>query len=217
MSAEDYLPPRVRSVAGLRDAARGCQGCALFARATQTVFGEGKSRRPSIMLVGEQPGDAEDLSGEPFVGPAGGVLDRALEQVGLDRRELYLTNAVKHFKWEPRGKLRLHKNPSAREVAACRPWLMAEIAIVKPSVIVCLGATAARALLGPAVRVGKDRGTIVPGPDGTRVLVTVHPASIIRVRDAQERHRAHQQFVDDLRLAAEDGGEPFPTNRETPV
>jgi DNA polymerase len=203
MTAEEYLPARARSVSALRDAARECQGCDLFARATQTVFGEGKARHPAVMLVGEQPGDVEDRTGHPFVGPAGALLDRALESVGLERRALYVTNAVKHFKWEARGKLRLHKNPSAREIAACRPWLLAEIDAVGPDVIVCLGATAARSLLGPAVRIGKDRGQLFPGPGDRHVLVTVHPASIIRLRDAQERHAAHDRFVDDLRVAVD--------------
>lgn len=206
MSAEDFLPVRPRGITGLREAARDCRGCDLYARATQTVFGEGRSRRAAIMLVGEQPGDAEDRSGQPFVGPAGGLLDRALEDAEIERRAVYLTNAVKHFKWEPHGKLRLHKNPSAREVAACRPWLIAEIAAVKPSVIVCLGATAARSLLGASVRVGKDRGILFPQPDGSQVLVTVHPASILRLRDPQERHAAREQFVEDLRVAASETG-----------
>jgi DNA polymerase len=201
MTAEEYLPGDVHSIAGLRAAARRCEGCDLFARATQTVFGEGKSRRAAVMLVGEQPGDVEDRAGRSFVGPAGAGLSRALDAAGLDRRALYLTNAVKHFKWEPSGKLRLHKNPSAREVAACRPWLMAEIDAIRPAIVVCLGATAVRSLLGPSVRVGENRGQVCPGPRETKVLVTVHPSSIIRLRDAQERHIARDRFVEDLRIA----------------
>jgi DNA polymerase len=153
------------------------------------------------MLVGEQPGDVEDRTGHPFVGPAGKLLDEALQTIRVDRRTIYVTNAVKHFKWEPRGKLRLHKNPSTREVAACRPWLMAEIAAIRPKVLLCLVATAARSVLGPSFRVTQQRGILQSGPDGQRVVATVHPASIVRMRDVQDRSAAFNQFVDDLRSA----------------
>lgn len=201
MSAAEYLPAGKPSVAALRAAAEHCEGCDLYARATQTVFGEGRSRTPHLMLVGEQPGDVEDRTGHPFVGSAGKLLDEALETIGVDRRTVYVTNAVKHFKWESRGKLRLHKNPSAREVAACRPWLLAEITAVRPKVLLCLGATAARSLLGPSFRVTQQRGNVQSGPDGRRVVATVHPASIVRIRDARERRAAFEQFVQDLRAA----------------
>ncbi len=201
MSAEEYVPAGKQTVAGLRAAAEHCEGCDLHARATQTVFGEGKAHTPHLMLVGEQPGDVEDRTGHPFVGPAGKLLIEALETIGVDRRTIYVTNAVKHFKWEPRGKLRLHKNPSAREVAACRPWLLAEIATVRPKVLLCLGATAARSLLGPSFRVTQQRGQVQSGPDGQRIVATVHPASIVRIRDAEERGAAFDHFVEDLRSA----------------
>lgn len=201
MSAEDYVPAGKQSVAVLRAAAEHCEGCDLYERATQTVFGEGKAQTPHLMLVGEQPGDVEDRTGHPFVGPAGKLLDEALVAVGLDRQTIYVTNAVKHFKWEPRGKLRLHKNPSAREVAACRPWLLAEIAAVRPKILLCLGATAARSLLGPSFRVTQQRGELQTGPNGQRIVATVHPASIVRIRDAKERSAAYDHFVEDLRSA----------------
>lgn len=153
------------------------------------------------MLVGEQPGDMEDRTGHPFVGPAEKLLNEALEVVGIDRRTIYVTNAVKHFKWEHRGKLRLHKNPSANEAAACRPWLLAEIAAARPKMLLCLGATAARSILGPSFRVTHQRGQSLSGPDGQRVVATVHPASIVRIRDAQERSVAFDHFVADLRCA----------------
>ncbi len=202
MSAEDFLPDHVRGIAGLRSAAAQCEGCDLYERATQTVFGAGKSRA-AVFVVGETPGDVEDREGEPFVGPAGRVLDDALERLGVDRGSLYVTNAVKHFKWEARGKARLHKTPSAREVAACRPWLMAELHVVRPELVVCLGAVAARSLLGPSSRVTELRGEIVAGPLGHRVLVTVHPASILRATDSATRHDAFERFVGDLRPVLE--------------
>lgn len=201
MSAEEYLPDRRDSIAALRSAAEHCEGCDLYKEATQTVFGQGKTRSPDIMLVGEQPGDVEDRTGAPFVGPAGSLLDQALEAVGLDRDLAYVTNAVKHFKWEPQGKRRLHKNPSAREVAACRPWLMAEIEATRPKVVVCLGAIAARSLLGPSFRVTRQRGEAFSGPHDCVVLATVHPASILRIRGPEERRVALERFVEDLRLA----------------
>jgi DNA polymerase len=201
VSADAFVPENEQSITALRAAAKHCEGCDLFERATQTVFGEGEDGAPRLMLVGEQPGDVEDLSGHPFVGPAGQLLNEALDALDVDRRSVYVTNAVKHFKWEPKGTLRLHKNPSAREVAACRPWLTAEIIAVQPRLLVCLGATAARALLGPEFRVTKRRGELVHGPDGQRIVATVHPASIVRIRNGEERQRAFVHFVEDLRTA----------------
>jgi DNA polymerase len=171
----------------------------LFVNATQTVFGAGDPRA-RVMLVGEQPGDEEDLKGEPFVGPAGRLLDRALEAAGIDRQSLYVTNAVKHFKWEPRGKRRLHKTPVQREIEACYQWLEREIEAVKPQVLVCLGATAARALLGAAFRVSTMRGQFIESPHAPFVFATLHPSALLRLRDATEREDAFKRFVDDLAL-----------------
>jgi DNA polymerase len=183
----------------LREDAKHCRNCPLWRHATQTVFGAGASRA-RVMLVGEQPGDEEDRRGEPFVGPAGRLLDRALEAAGVDRTTLYVTNAVKHFKWEPRGKRRLHKTPAQREIEACRPWLEAEIAAVHPEVICCLGATAAKALLGPDFRVSLSRGKLVKSPYAPRVFATLHPSAVLRVRDAAERAAAFKSLVRDLAL-----------------
>lgn len=185
----------------LRSAATGCRACDLWERATQTVFGEGRARS-RLMLVGEQPGDKEDLVGEPFVGPAGELLDRALEEAGIDRREVYITNVVKHFKWKPRGKRRIHQKPNREEVRACRPWLDAELAEVRPSAIVCLGATAAQSLIGPAFRVTDRHGELQPSELGPPIGAVLHPASILRMPDSTERHAAYAQFVDDLRRIA---------------
>jgi uracil-DNA glycosylase len=182
-------------------AARDCQACDLWARGTQTVFGEGGGRA-DVMFVGEQPGDAEDLAGKPFVGPAGKVLDRALQAAGIDRAAVYVTNVVKHFKWEPRGKRRIHKKPNAGEIAACRPWLDTEIELVKPRAIVCLGSTAAQALLGREFKVTKHRGEFVPSSLAPLVLATVHPSSILRAPDDETRHREMEQFTADLRTVA---------------
>ena len=193
--------PTKISLTRVRDEARGCRACDLYKHATQTVFGEGPARA-TLMLIGEQPGDAEDLSGHPFVGPAGKLLDRALADAGIDRTAVYVTNAVKHFKWEPRGKRRIHKKPRASEVGACRPWLDTEIALVKPRVIVCLGATAAQALLGSAFKVTQHRGAVVPSPLPARVLATVHPSSILRAPDDEARREELKRFTDDLRAAA---------------
>jgi DNA polymerase len=193
---EAPVPPRA-TVARLRHAAAGCRACDLWERGTQTVFGEG-AVRAEVMLVGEQPGNDEDLSGRPFVGPAGKLLDDALVQAGIDRAETYVTNVVKHFKWEPRGKRRIHSKPNAAEIKACFPWLLAEIAAVKPKVLICLGATAAQALLGKAFRVSVDRGKFVPSPLAPHVLATVHPSSILRASDDDTRHREMKQFVRDL-------------------
>jgi DNA polymerase len=199
-SAADFIPPRP-TLKRAREASKRCRGCDLWKTGTQTVFGEGPRNAP-MMLVGEQPGDAEDLSGHPFVGPAGKLLDRALADAGIDRASIYLTNVVKHFKWEPRGKRRIHKKPRASEIAACRPWLDVEIALVKPRVIVCLGATAAQALLGSAFKVTQHRGEFVESPLAPRVLATVHPSSILRAPDEAARRRETRQFTDDLRAAA---------------
>jgi DNA polymerase len=185
----------------LRAEAAECRACHLWKRGTQTVFGEGPVRA-RLMLVGEQPSSDEDLAGRPFVGPAGRLLDRALGEAGLDRSEVYVTNVVKHFKWEARGKRRIHKKPNASEVAACRPWLEAEIAVVRPEVIVCLGATAARALLGAAFRVTAERGRFIPSAVAPRVMATVHPSSVLRAPDDEARREARRRLVDDLRVAA---------------
>jgi DNA polymerase len=185
----------------LREAAVHCTACPLYKNATQTVFGEG-SLDAEAVLVGEQPGDQEDRKGHPFVGPAGQLLERALKEAGLDRRKLYITNTVKHFKWEPRGTRRLHQKPSSRDIAACRPWLEAELSLIKPKVLVCLGATAAQALLGPAIRVLKDRGKVIDSPFSSRTIVTVHPSSLLRAPDEETRRAGIEHFVADLRLVA---------------
>jgi uracil-DNA glycosylase family protein len=199
-TAADYLPSRL-SLAALREAARDCRACPLWQTGTQTVFGEGR-KAARLLLVGEQPGDREDLEGRPFVGPAGRLLDEALEDAGIDRADAYVTNAVKHFKWQPRGKRRIHQKPNAAEIAACRPWLEAEIAVVKPRVLVCLGATAAQALLGRGVRVTKDRGRPLESELAAAAFATVHPSSILRAPDEGSRLRERALFVDDLRVAA---------------
>jgi uracil-DNA glycosylase family protein len=196
-SARSFLPAQL-SMAQLRESAAGCTGCDLYKCATQTVFGEGAGRA-SIMLVGEQPGDQEDLAGRPFVGPAGKILDKALAEAGIVRRDLYVTNAVKHFKWEPQGKRRKHKKPTATEIAACRPWLEAEIEVVKPRVIVCLGVTAAQAVFGKAVRLNEMRGRPWSTSIAPIVFVTVHPSAVLRHPDAVERDREYRGFVEDLR------------------
>jgi DNA polymerase len=185
----------------LREAARECTACHLYKRATQTVFGEGPKRAP-IMLVGEQPGDYEDLAGKPFVGPAGQIMDRALEEAGIDRAEVYVTNAVKHFKWEPRGKRRIHQKPNAREIAACRPWLEAELRIVKPKLVVLLGATAAQTIFGSSFRVTRERGKVLSSKFAPKVVATVHPSSLLRQSDEASREREYRNFVADLRVAS---------------
>jgi uracil-DNA glycosylase len=199
-SVPDLIPDRP-TLRAVRDVAKDCQACDLYKRGTQTVFGEG-ARNAELMLVGEQPGDQEDLSGHPFVGPAGKLLDRVLAEAGIDRTRVYVTNVVKHFKWEPRGKRRIHKKPSASEIAACRPWLDTEIQLVKPRAIVCLGATAAQALLGRQFKVTAQRGTFIASALAPLVMATVHPSSILRERDDEARHREQERFVDDLRKAA---------------
>ncbi len=197
MTAADYVPPRSRRLATLRRASGGCRGCGLWKDATQTVFGDGPEHA-DLMLVGEQPGDREDREGRPFVGPAGGLLDRALAEAGLSRGEVYLTNAVKHFKWRPRGKRRLHQTPRAGEVSACRPWLEAEVEAVGPRAIVALGATASRSVFGPSVKVTRDRGSLLESPLAEIASVTVHPSAILRVQESDERHAAFEALVDDL-------------------
>ncbi len=199
-SAARFLPPR-RTLPALREAVQGCRGCQLYANATLAVFGEG-TRTAALMLVGEQPGDQEDRSGRPFVGPAGKLLDRALEEAGIDRGKTYVTNAVKHFKWEARGKRRIHAKPSWSEVAACQPWLEAELAVVKPAVLVLLGAVAAQSLLGKQFRVTKQRGEPVDSPLAPYVTATIHPSAILRGEPA-DREREFAGLVGDLRKVAD--------------
>jgi DNA polymerase len=187
-----------RTLKSLREEAAECKACDLWRRGTQTVFGEGK-QTSTVMFVGEQPGDKEDLSGRPFVGPAGALLDRALEEAGIDRTKVYVTNVVKHFKWEPRGKRRIHKKPNAVEIAACRPWLNAEIAVVKPKAIVCLGSTAAQAVIGPKFRVSVQRAQFAESPLAPLVTATVHPSSILRAPSDEARHIETRRFIDDLK------------------
>src|SRR5438477_9533224 len=202
--ARPAQPPDSTSWSTVREAAKDCEACHLYKRATQTVFGEGP-KSATMMLVGEQPGDYEDVAGKPFVGPAGKIMDQALEEAGIDRSQVYVTNAVKHFKWEPRGKRRIHQKPNAEEIAACRPWLEREIDVVRPQVLGCLGATAAQALLGNSFRVTKERGIARPltlaGRDLT-VIATVHPSSILRAPDPAAREREFDAFVDDLTAVA---------------
>lgn len=194
------LPER-RTLRTLKTAARGCRACDLWRRATQTVFGDGKTGA-DVMLVGEQPGNDEDLAGRPFVGPAGRILSDALDRAGIDRERTYVTNVVKHFKWEARGKRRIHVKPKAGEIGACRPWLDAEIAVVHPRVIVCLGATAAKALLGSSFKVSVDRGRFVESALAPLVTATVHPSSILREPDSQARREAMNALVMDLKNVA---------------
>src|SRR5207248_11469065 len=200
ISAADFLPQR-RTLPSLREAAQHCEGCDLWKRGTQAVFGEGMPGA-EVMLVGEQPGDQEDLQGRPFVGPAGKLLDKALAAASIERDDVYVTNVVKHFKWEPRGKRRIHKKPSAGEITACRPWLDTEIALVKPHAIICLGATAAQALLGRAFKVTAHRGELISSPLAPIVVATVHPSSILRAPDDESRHVEIKRFTDDLRTVA---------------
>jgi uracil-DNA glycosylase family protein len=198
-SAAPLVPPRP-TLPKLREAAAGCQACPLWKTGTQTVFGEG-AQSAAVMFVGEQPGDQEDLAGRPFVGPAGKLFDKALAEAGIDRDQTYVTNAVKHFKWQARGKRRIHQKPNWSEIAACHPWLEAELAVVEPRVLVCLGATAAQALLGRQFRVTKQRGELIESPLAEHVTATVHPSSILRGEPA-EREREFAAFVDDLRKVA---------------
>jgi len=194
--------PEHPTLESLREAAAGCTGCDLYRDATQTVFGEGAAGA-DVMLVGEQPGDKEDLAGRPFVGPAGRLLDQALEDAGIDRSKAYVTNAVKHFKWTRKGKIRLHQKPNAAEMAACKPWLESELAVVQPRVVVALGATAAQSMLGSKFRVTQQRGQFVEWPYDPLVTATVHPSSILRAPDEGTRQLELTKFVDDLRKVAE--------------
>jgi len=193
--------PSQRSIAALRDAAAGCTECHLYRNATQTVFGEGPEGA-SVMLVGEQPGDTEDLAGHPFVGPAGKLLDRCLVAARIDRTQTYVTNVVKHFKWVPRGPRRIHSKPGAVEIEACFPWLEAEISVVKPRIVLALGATAAQALFGKHFRVTRDRGRLVPFALAPCALATVHPSALLRAPDEETRRREIERFIKDLRQVA---------------
>ncbi|HEY7694073.1 MAG TPA: UdgX family uracil-DNA binding protein [Gaiellaceae bacterium] len=200
MTAAACVPERA-SLPALRAAVQGCRGCPLYANATQAVFGEGAAHA-EVMLVGEQPGDQEDLAGRPFVGPAGRVLDEGLEQAGIDRSRTFVTNAVKHFKWQGRGKRRIHQKPTWSESVACRPWLEAELAVVRPRIVVALGATAAQSLLGKDFRVTRQRGQVLDSPLADHVVATVHPSSILRQRDDDARRAELAAFVADLRVVA---------------
>ena len=202
MGAEDFVPPK-HDLQSLRDAAEGCRGCDLWENATQTVFGEG-AQKSTVMFVGEQPGDREDIEGKPFVGPAGRVLDEALAEAGIERSRVYVTNAVKHFRWVQRGKRRLHEKPSSQQVRACRPWLEAEVESVRPLLLVLMGATAAQSLLGPAFRVTQHRGKVVSTPLGVPAVATVHPSSILRSPDDASRTEAMAAFVTDMRAVAKE-------------
>jgi DNA polymerase len=200
-SAADFLP-KERTLPALRAAAKACRGCHLWQRATQTVFGAGPTTG-RVMLVGEQPGHDEDLAGAPFVGPAGRILDRALGEAGIDRRQVYVTNVVKHFKWEAKGKRRIHAKPGQFEISACLPWLEAELEVVKPTALVCLGATAAQALLGPKFRVTRQRGEWISARWAPYVMATIHPSAILRAPDEEARHAEMERFVADLGLLRE--------------
>jgi DNA polymerase len=210
-SAAPFLPDE-HTLPKLRTAVQRCRGCDLYRNATQAVFGEmeaepgGKrksaSPKAAMMMIGEQPGDQEDRQGRPFVGPAGKLLDRYLEEAGIDRRKVYVTNAVKHFKWEPRGKHRLHKKPSMKEVRACRPWLEAEVEAVQPELIVCLGATAAQSLLGPGFRITRSHGTVQRAEGLPPIFATLHPSAVLRAPTHEDRERAAKTLLDDLRRAA---------------
>jgi DNA polymerase len=201
-TSAEALVPKKPNLDRLREAAADCKACDLWKIGTQTVFGEGSSRS-RVVLVGEQPGNDEDLSGRPFVGPAGKLLDSALATAGIDRSQVYVTNVVKHFKWEPRGKRRIHKKPNAQEITACRPWLEAEIKLLKPRVVVCLGATAAQTLLGKDFRVTKQRGELISSPLAQFVIATIHPSAILRAPDDETRREELKRFVDDLKRVAQ--------------
>lgn len=200
-SALDFFPDEI-NYAALKAAADGCKGCDLYKNSTQTVFGEGRIRRCEVMFVGEQPGDEEDLAGHPFVGPAGRLFDRALIEAGIDREKTYVTNVVKHFKWKPRGKRRIHEKPRAHEIRACEPWLAAELEVVSPQILVCLGATAAQALLGKDFRVTEMRGRWLESGHAERTIATVHPSSVLRAPDADARASQYAEFVNDLKVVA---------------
>ena len=195
--ASPLIPSRP-TIKKLQTVAAGCQACDLWRSGTQTVFGEGR-QTSTVMFVGEQPGDREDLTGRPFVGPAGGLLDKALVEAGIDRTKVYVTNVVKHFKWEPRGKRRIHKKPNGAEINACRPWLEAEIQVVKPRAIICLGSTAAQAVIGPKFKVSTQRATFVKSPLAPLVTATVHPSSILRAPSDEARRAETARFIEDLK------------------
>jgi uracil-DNA glycosylase family protein len=199
-SAAPFVP-ETKSIRKLSAAAHECTGCDLYKNATQVVFGAGP-QSARVMFVGEQPGDQEDRQGQPFVGPAGALLDKALEDAGIPRDQVYVTNAVKHFSWEPRGKRRIHKKPRASEIKACRPWLEAELRAVKPAILVCLGATAAQSVLGPQFKLTQHRGTVQTSPLADKVLATIHPSSVLRAPDSEGRRMAYQSLVDDLKVVA---------------
>jgi uracil-DNA glycosylase family protein len=199
-SAAPFVP-KTTSIRALKAAAHECRGCDLYKTATQVVFGAGP-RTARVMLVGEQPGDQEDRQGEPFVGPAGALLDKALQKAGIPRSQVWVTNAVKHFKWEPRGKRRIHKKPRASEVKACRPWLEAELRAITPAVVVCLGATAAQSVLGPQFKLMKQRGKVLSTVLSERIVATIHPSAVLRAPDAEGRRAAYAMLVDDLKVVA---------------
>jgi uracil-DNA glycosylase family protein len=190
------------SLRDLREEAAACRACPLWKNATQTVFGEGPAHAEAV-LVGEQPGDKEDLAGKPFVGPAGQMLDRALEDAGIERKKVYVTNAVKHFKFVPRGKIRLHQKPTTGEIKACRQWYERELAAIKPALVVAMGATAAQSVFGKITPINRNRGRLIELDDGIKALVTVHPSYLLRLPDAQSRTREYERFVDDLKIAGE--------------
>src|SRR6516162_502180 len=200
-TAAPLIPPNP-TISKLQAAAADCRACELWKQGTQTVFGEG-SPKARVMFVGEQPGDQEDIQGRPFVGPAGRMLDKALEEAGINREETYVTNAVKHFKWEPRGKRRIHKKPNSVEITACKPWIEAEIEVLKPDVIVCLGATAAQSLLGRQFKVTEHRGEWIPSPLAPFVMATVHPSSLLRAPDDETRRLEIKRFIQDLKRVHE--------------
>jgi DNA polymerase len=214
-TAEVFLPTRL-SLKSLREAACECRGCDLYRNATQTVFGEGP-RRARLMLLGEMPGDEEDQQGQPFVGPAGRLLELTLDEANLSRKEIYVTNAVKHFRWEPRGKRRLHKKPSARQIEACKPWLHAEILVIKPEGVVCLGATSAQAMLGRSFRITRQRGKFFDGEEVAWLMATYHPSAILRAPDRADRDRMRREFTEDLRRAAGRLNSPVSKRRLTAV
>jgi uracil-DNA glycosylase family protein len=199
-SAAPFVPES-SNISKLSAAARQCTGCDLYKNATQVVFGAGPNRA-RVMFVGEQPGDQEDRQGEPFVGPAGALLDKALEDAGIPRDQVYVTNAVKHFKWEPRGKRRIHKKPRMSEIKACRPWLEAELRAVKPVFVVCLGATAAQSVLGPQFKLMQNRGQVHPSAIADRVVATIHPSAVLRAPDSEGRRKAYEMLVQDLKVVA---------------
>jgi uracil-DNA glycosylase len=205
---EDWRPapvPETSSLKVVAEAAKKCTACHLYKRATQTVFGEGP-KHATMLLIGEQPGDYEDVAGKPFVGPAGKIMNRALAEAGIDRKDVYVTNAVKHFKWEPRGKRRIHQKPNSREIAACKPWLEAELRLVKPKLVVCLGATAGQTIFGPSFRVTRERGKVLSSKLAPKVVATVHPSSLLRQPDEESREREYAHFVSDLRVALKAAG-----------